>query len=50
MKNTLASPRSTAITGSILCLPVAFLLSLLALNIQPYFGRLEPLLKNPNPN
>ena len=48
MKNALASPRSAAITGIILCLPFVFLLSLLALNIQPDFGRLAPLLNNPH--
>jgi len=50
MKNTLASPRSAVITGIILCLPFAFLLSLLALNCQPDFGRLEPLLYIPAPD
>ncbi len=50
MKYTLACPRSAAITGVILCLPFPLLLSLLALNIQPDFGRLAPLLNNPDPD
>ena len=50
MKNTLISPRSAAITGLILCLPFILIVTLLVLNIQPDFGRLEPLLNNPDPD
>ena len=50
MKNRLISPRSAAITGLILCLPFILIVTLLALNIQPDFGRLEPLLNNPDPD
>ena len=50
MKNILANPRSIAIIGFFLCLPFTLLFTLLILNIEPYFGPLQPLLNNPDPD
>lgn len=50
MKNSLTNPRSAAIISFLICLPFACLIALLALNLEPTFGPLEPLLNNPNPD
>jgi uncharacterized membrane protein YidH (DUF202 family) len=50
MKNVLATPRSIAILSVILCLPFAFLFTLLMLNIEPNFGPLQPLLRDADPD
>ena len=50
MKNLLITPRSAAIISCMLCLPFAFLFTLLLLNIEPDFGALEPLLTSPDPD
>jgi uncharacterized membrane protein YidH (DUF202 family) len=50
MKNSLTKPRSAAIISFVLCLPFAFLFTLLMLNIEPNFGPLQPLLNNADPD
>jgi len=50
MRNITTNPRSAAVAGLILALPVTILFSLLVLNIEPNFGPLEPLLNNPDPD
>jgi hypothetical protein len=47
MKNLMTNPRSAAIVGLLLCLPMAMLFSLLVLDIEPSFGPLEPLFRPP---
>ena len=50
MKNFLTNPGSAAIISCIICLPFAFLFTLLVLNIEPNFGPLQSLLNHPNPD
>jgi hypothetical protein len=48
MKNAITNPRSAAILGLVLCLPMTTLFSLILLNVEPHFGPLEPLLRPPS--
>lgn len=50
MKTMFTSPKSAAIISGIICLPFAFLFTLLMLNIEPNFGPLQPLLRNADPD
>ncbi len=50
MKNSLRIPRPAAIISCIICLPFAFLFTLVMLNIESNIGPLQPLLNNPNPD
>lgn len=50
MKNILENPRLAAVISCIICLPFAFLFTLLMLNIEPNFGPLQPLLTSADPD
>lgn len=50
MRNNLLNPRSAAILSCVICLPFAFLFTLLNLNIEPDLGPLGRLLTNPDPD
>ncbi len=50
MTNILTNPKSAAIAGLVLCLPFAFLLTLLLLDVSPTLGAVQPLLVTPDPD
>ena len=50
METLTTNPRSVAIISFILALPGAIIYLLLVLAIEPYFGPLQPLLTDPDPD